>query len=326
MLGADIVGYALDPKTEKDNYVLSNLNESIIEYRADIRDKNRIIKVVKNEKPEIIFHFAAQPLVLESYKNPLETFETNTQGTVNILEAFRLSESAKLLIIVTTDKVYENRNWDWGYRENDPLGGKDPYSASKCSAEIITKSYYESFFKNSDKRVVTVRAGNVIGGGDWSENRIVPDCIKALEQNKPILIRNPGAKRPWQHVLEALSGYLLLGDKILKNEIKDDLAWNFGPCVIDGGITVESLAKEIIKSYGSGTYEIKAGDCTRKEAVNLSLDISKAVHKLNWKPILDLKTTINFTIEWYKYYQCRDVKRLCETQIGDYERIWRSRN
>ena len=325
-LGANVIGYALDPKTEKDNFVLCNLNNRIKDYRADIRDTVKLFKVIKDEQPEVIFHLAAQPLVIDSYKNPLETFEINTQGTVNILEAFRLSESAKLLIVITTDKVYENMEWEWGYRENDRLGGKDPYSASKSAAEIIVRAYNESFFlKAAGKKVVTVRAGNVIGGGDWSENRIIPDCIKALENKKTIIIRNPGATRPWQYVLEPLGGYLLLGDKILKDEIETDGAWNFGPNFTNN-ITVENLVQKIIDIYKSGKYETKINADAHRETNFLSLDISKAMSRLKWKPILNFHDSVKFTVEWYNNYRDTNVKSFCLEQIEEYLRIWNSEN
>jgi CDP-glucose 4,6-dehydratase len=325
-LGASVAGYALDPKTEHDNFVLCNIKNSIREFRADIRDKEKLFNAVKEANPEIIFHLAAQPLVLESYQNPSDTFETNIQGTVNMLEAFRLAENAKLLIVITTDKVYENKEWEWGYRENDRLGGTDPYSASKSAVELVVRSYNESFYlKDAWKRVVTVRAGNVIGGGDWSENRIIPDCIKAIENNKPIILRNPGSVRPWQHVLEPLRGYLLLGEKILKNEIENDLAWNFGPD-LKQKITVEKLVQEIICLYKSGSYEVKLNPQAKKETNFLSLDIAKAISKLKWKPVLDFHESAEFTVEWYKNYRQGNVKELCLNQIDKYTGLWNSKN
>jgi len=210
-LGAKVVGYALDPVSEKGNFAKSGLADKMIDYRHDIRDFNQLHEIVEKEKPDIIFHLAAQPLVLTSFNEPLYTIQTNTLGTANVLEAFRQSNSARVLISITTDKVYRNNEWDWGYRENDRLGGKDPYSGSKAAAEMLIRAYEQSFFNTGDKYIAAVRAGNVIGGGDWSENRIVPDCIKALENDEQITIRNPNATRPWQHVLEPLGGYLYLG-------------------------------------------------------------------------------------------------------------------
>ena len=229
-----MVGVALEPKTKLDNFILTNISSFIKDIRLDIRDKKAIIELVKNEKPEIIFHLAAQPLVLESYSNPLETFETNILGTANILEAIRQTNSVKTAIFITTDKVYENKEWVWPYREDERLGGYDPYSASKGASELIISSYRNSFFNpenypEHDISIASVRAGNVIGGGDWSENRIIPDCIRALEKNIPIDIRSPKSVRPWQHVLEPLGGYLLLGAKMTLNPTAFSEAWNFGP-------------------------------------------------------------------------------------------------
>ncbi len=319
-IGAEVIGYGLDPRTKRDNYELSGIKKYIKEYRADIRDKEKLIKVVKDEKPDIIFHFAAQPLVLESYKDPLYTIETNTLGTTYILEAFKFSNTAKALIVVTTDKVYLNKEWTWGYRENDQLGGKDIYSASKAAAELIIDAYRKSFLEKENKLVASVRAGNVIGGGDWSENRIVPDCIKAIEKGSTIKVRNPEAVRPWQHVLEPLSGYLLLGEYLLKGKDSFADAWNFGP-LVDNFLSVEQLVKLIIKEYGKGNYKI-IGNGTYQEAKYLSLDISKAIRKLKWKPVLKFHETIKLTIEWYKKYKYENVFNICLSQINEFIDLW----
>ena len=211
-LGADVVGYALNPKTEKDNYVICNLSDKITHIDGDIRDYQTVLKVFSKYEPEIVFHLAAQPLVLDSYKDPLYTYSTNVMGTVNFFEAVRHTPSVKVAINITSDKCYENREWVYGYREVDQVGGKDPYSASKGASEIITSSYLRSFFnQDNTAHIAPVRAGNVIGGGDWADHRIFPDCMRALLNDKPIVIRDPEAVRPWQHVLEPLSGYLSLG-------------------------------------------------------------------------------------------------------------------
>lgn len=324
-LGSKVVGYALDPKNDKDNYVLCELKNKIKDYREDIRDFQKLTKVFEKEEPEIIFHMAAQPLVLESYENPLYTIETNTQGTANILEAFRHSKKAKILIIITTDKVYENFEWEWGYRESDQLGGRDPYSASKAASEILISSYQRSFFNEGAKKVVSVRAGNVIGGGDWSENRLIPDCVKAIENNEKIVIRNPISTRPWQHVLEPIGGYLLLGQKLLEGSILETGAWNFGP-VFSNIITVEELVSEIIKKYGKGEYEVRLNKNAPKESNFLALDISKATRKLNWQPLLNFNETLKFTIDWYKNYKLNEVSKICSDQIEEYENLWKLRN
>ena len=324
--GAYIVGYSLEPKTAKDNYVLAGLSDKINEHIADIRNKEKLFKVFKEEKPEIVFHLAAQPLVLDSYKEPLYTFETNSLGTANILEAFRLSDTAKLLIVITTDKVYENFEFKRGYKEDDRLGGKDPYSASKSAAEMIVNAYRESFFRSGeDKKVVTVRAGNVIGGGDWSDYRIIPDSIKALEENEDIVIRNPKSTRPWQHVLEPLGGYLLLASKILNGEKNLTGAWNFGP-LNGNNINVENLVKLVIASYSSGHYLLQNHITANKETNFLALDISKAINELNWKPILNINETVEYTIDWYKSYKDIDVFEFCNNQIDEYEKKWKLKN
>jgi len=325
-LGAHVSGYALDPRSEKDNFVLARLENKIDDYRYDVRDINKLNEIVTKENPEIIFHMAAQPLVLESYDNPYITIETNTHGTANILEVFRLSSSAKVLIVITTDKVYKNNEWEWGYRENDVLGGKDPYSASKAAAELLIYSYHKSYIENDNtKFIASVRAGNVIGGGDWAENRIVPDCIKAIESNKIIKIRNPLATRPWQHVLEPLSGYLSLGEKLLNEEKGYEGAWNFGP-TIENNKTVEELVVELISNYGSGTFEKTNTKNAPKEAKFLYLDISKAANKLHWKPLLNFKDTIRLTTAWYKNYNLEEVFTLCNKQIEQYEILWKLKN
>lgn len=321
-LGAKVIGYALDPLNPDDNFVKSGLADKITDYRNDIRDFKRFEEIVNTENPEIIFHLAAQPLVLKSYDDPLYTVQVNTLGTANVLEAFRQSKSARVLILVTTDKVYRNNEWVWGYRENDQLGGHDLYSGSKAAAEILIESYIQSFFSSGEKHIAVVRAGNVIGGGDWSENRIVPDCIKAIENNVPIFIRNPNAIRPWQHVLEPLGGYLFLGENLLMNNAQYNGAWNFGP-FYSNAVDVEQLVQAIIKQYGSGSYCIQSVGKVHKETNFLTLDISKALNKLNWKPLLDFDKTIELTVNWYKRYKYEDVFELCCKQIEHYETLWR---
>ena len=233
-LGANVIGYALDPYTEKDNFVLAKLEDKITDIRGDIRDKKNLKEVFDKYKPEFVFHLAAQPLVRLSYENPIETYEINVMGTINVLECIRETPETKIGIMITTDKCYENKEQIWGYRETDPLGGYDPYSSSKGAAEIAISSWRNSFFNPKDyekhkKSIASVRAGNVIGGGDWSLDRIIPDCIRALEKDEAISIRNPKAIRPWEHVLEPLNGYLLLGQKMYEEPSKYCEGWNFGP-------------------------------------------------------------------------------------------------
>ena len=299
-LGANVIGYALPPKTKKDNYVICGLDKRITHIDGDIRNYQAILNVFSKYKPEIVFHLAAQSLVLDSYKDPLYTFQANVMGTTNLLEAIRHAPSVKAAVIITSDKCYENREWVYGYREIDPVGGKDPYSASKGASEVIISSYLHSFFyQDNTANIASARAGNVIGGGDWTENRIFPDCMWALRNNKQITIRNPEAVRPWQHVLEPLSGYLTLGSLLYTYGKKYSGAWNFGS-LSKNMVTVRQLVEETIKQWGSGKYIIKQGNDNNKEAILLHLDISKAVNKLNWQPVLDFKQTVKFSIDEYK--------------------------
>ncbi|MEK6529018.1 MAG: CDP-glucose 4,6-dehydratase [Nitrospirota bacterium] len=299
-LGANVIGYALPPKTEKDNYLICDLDKKITHINGDIRDYHTLLRAFSKYEPDIVFHLAAQSLVLDSYKDPLYTFQTNVMGSVNLLEAVRHTPSVKVAINITSDKCYENREWIYGYREVDPMGGKDPYSASKGASEIITSSYLHSFFnKKGTANIASVRAGNVIGGGDWSENRIFPDCVKALINNKPIVIRNPESVRPWQHVLEPLSGYLTLGSLLYTDGTRYSGAWNFGP-FSKNMVSVRQLVEETIQQWGSGKYTIENEADNNPEANLLHLDISKAVNKLDWYPVLDFKQTIQFSIDEYR--------------------------
>ena len=318
--GAEVVGYALNPVTSNDLFPLLNIKRSIRDYRADVRDLEKLSSVISEEKPDFIFHLAAQALVLDGFKQPHYTFETNTQGTANILECHRKSDSSQVLILITTDKVYRNREWLWGYREIDELGGDDPYSASKAAAELIIRAYQKSFFPEAGKLIASVRAGNVLGGGDWAENRIVPDCIRALENDREIVIRNPSATRPWQHVLEPLSGYLKLGKELLNGKTEFSKPWNFGP-MYSNVVTVETLVKTVVNEYGGGSYKVCSNRNSPKEKHFLSLDISQARNELNWTPLMNLGATVKLTVDWYKQYQISNVQKLCENQISEYEGI-----
>ncbi len=329
-LGAQVVGVALEPKTQLDNFVLADISSFVKDIRLDIRDKKSVIDLFKKEQPEIVFHLAAQSLVLESYQNPLETFETNILGSANILEAIRLTNSVKTAVFITTDKVYENKEWIWPYREDEQLGGYDPYSSSKGAAELIIASYRKSFFnpeKYSEHRksIASVRAGNVIGGGDWAENRIIPDCIKALESDIAIEVRSPKSVRPWQHVLEPLGGYLLLGAKMMNEPTKYAEAWNFGP-EAENIINVGVLVQLIVDKYGKGEWIDKSNPNALHEAKLLALDINKAKYKLHWNPVLNIEETIEFTTVWYKNYHSENVLELCQRQIDEYTKLWKSRN
>lgn len=319
-MGARVVGYALDPYTDKDNFVLSGIGSEIIDLRGDIRNSGRLGEVFETYKPEIVFHLAAQALVRTSYEFPVETYEVNTMGTINVLEAIRTSESVRTSIFITTDKCYENQEQVWGYRENDPMGGFDPYSSSKAACEIAIASWRRSFFnpahiEDHKKSIISVRAGNVIGGGDWAADRIVPDCIRAIETGLPIEIRNPAAIRPWQHVLEALSGYLLLAKKAWFEPEKYGEAWNFGP-KMESFATVWEIAQSIIGHYGTGELRDISDVDQPHESNMLRLDISKANFKLGWEPKLGVDQAIELTVDWYKRYRKNSVHQLCLEQIN----------
>ncbi len=321
-LGANVIGYSLEPYTNKDLYVLSKLNKHIIEIIGDIRDRKKLEEVFEKYQPEYVFHLAAQPLVIESYIDPVYTFETNIMGTINILECIRKTNATKVGILVTSDKCYENKEQVWGYRENDNLGGFDPYSASKGSAEIIINSYRHSFmnindFEKHNKSIASVRAGNVIGGGDWQKNRIIPDCIKAIENNETIYLRNPLSIRPWQYVLEPLRGYLLLGEKMTNEPKKYSDCFNFAPN-LSSVINVEKLANLLVSSYGECKIEKNKNISEYYESSVLNLDISKAYFKLDWYPKLDIENTIKYTVDWYKNYKENNVYDLCVNQILKY--------
>ncbi|MGM0407844.1 MAG: CDP-glucose 4,6-dehydratase [Bacteroidota bacterium] len=324
-LKAQVTGYALEPSTNPSIYHQLGLKNKVKQYLNDIRSLKDIQRCIEETKPDIIFHLAAQPLVHESYKNPVDTMTINTLGTVNLLQAVNKSGISTNVICITSDKCYENQEWLFGYREDDKLGGYDPYSASKAAAEIMIKSFRNSYFKteNYDKhgvKLASVRAGNVIGGGDWSADRIVPDCIKNLERNEAIFVRKPLATRPWQHVLEPVGGYILLGARMF-NEKPDvnnfSCAFNFGP-LISSNQTVKMLVEGIIKNWGSGewTHDAKV---FAHEASLLNLSIDKAYHLLDWYPTWDFKTTVRNTVEWYKHrFEKGDMVKFTEKQVDEY--------
>ena len=323
-LGAKVIGYSLEPPTKPSLFEILNLKEKIVHIIGDIRDEEKLKNIFKKYKPEIVFHLAAQSLVRFSYKEPKLTYETNVMGTLNILEAIRETKSVRVVIIVTSDKCYENKEWVYGYRENDPLGGYDPYSSSKACAELVVEAYRNSFFnpKNYGKghqvALATVRAGNVIGGGDWQVDRLIPDCVKALSKGKPIKIRNPNAIRPWQHVLEPLGGYLLLAQKMWEEPTKYCEAWNFGPYEKDIA-TVKEIVEKVINLWGKGKYEVES-DTQFHEAGLLRLDISKAMIKLGWYPKWNLDIALEKTIKWYKmfYKGKEDMLRYSLQEIKSY--------
>jgi CDP-glucose 4,6-dehydratase len=318
-MGAKVFGYALPPKTIRDNFVTTDLRNKITHQDGDIVDYEKFFSFVKETEPEIIFHLAAQPLVLQSYQNPRETYRTNLIGTVNFFEIVRAISSVKVAINVTSDKCYENQNWIWGYRENDPMGGKDPYSSSKGCSELITSSYQHSFFQGEDSAAVaSARAGNVIGGGDWAEDRIVPDFFRAHSKGESLMIRNPNHTRPWQHVLEPLSGYLHLASKLWTDGKKYSGGWNFGP-FDSNHYSVEELINRSIAVLGSGSFATPLNEAKPYEAHLLKLDISKAMKILNWKPALDFQNTVSFTVAGYQAeFQGADIYTQRVNQIAEY--------
>lgn len=322
-LKAEVTGYALDPPTNPSLFKLCHIESIVKSVIADVRDGEVLHKAMSEAGPEIVIHMAAQPLVRESYRRPADTFATNVMGTVNLFEAVRRCGSVRAVINVTSDKCYENKEWIWGYRENDTLGGYDPYSSSKACAELVTSSYRNSFFNlphNTDRTVgiASVRAGNVIGGGDWAPDRLVPDCIRALLHGEEINVRYPDSVRPWQHVLEPLCGYLMLAQKLCEEKAVYSGAWNFGPDEHDVK-TVEWIVNRICKKWeGAAVYKKQAGDHPY-EAHCLKLDCSKAKEKLGWYPLWDLEAAIDRVMEWALAYRGnRDVADVCLKQIKEY--------
>lgn len=320
--GAVIKGYSLAPENENDLFNLiggNTLCESVI---ADILDAAKLAGEIQSFQPDYLFHLAAQPLVRKSYTDPIYTFQVNVNGTMHVLEALRGLTKKCLSIIVTTDKVYENLETGHAYREDDKLGGKDPYSASKAAAEIVTASYRHSFFADADYKlhqqsVATARAGNVIGGGDRAADRIIPDIIRALENGRPVEIRNPGSVRPWQHVLEPLAGYMLLASLMDRHPLSFNNSWNFGPHQADTK-TVLELASEAISSWGEGSYETPQAQQAVHEAALLSLDISKSIKELGWIPRWDSSKAISSTLDWYKEQKQGNAFDLSLTQLNEY--------
>lgn len=317
-LGASITGISLEPDTNPSLYKLSNLEQEITSYICDINSYAELSKIVRCVKPEIVFHLAAQPLVRKSYSEPLLTFSTNTLGTANLLESLRGLESTKVAIFVTTDKVYANNEWSYPYRETDTLGGHDPYSASKAASELVISSYKASFLTEQGLAIATARAGNVIGGGDWSADRLIPDAIRAWQTGKPLEIRRPESIRPWQHVLEPLAAYISLAEILwAKPELAD--SYNFGPEITDTK-TVRELV-EFARNHFPGSEVVYSEDQTGPhESGLLSLDISKAKSKLGISPNWDLQQSMDHTLNWYlSLYQGSNARDLCEQDINDYQ-------
>lgn len=300
-LGAEVVGISLAPDTQPSHWRLLDLQPNIRHYESDIRNSVDVNKIFQETNPDIVFHLAAQPLVRRSYLDPLETWSTNVMGSVNVLEACRQTKSVRAILAVTTDKCYENQEWAWGYRENDPLGGHDPYSASKAGAELVVASYRRAFFHDDEAPLLgTARAGNVIGGGDWSQDRLIPDLVRSIENRQSLEIRSPNATRPWQHVLESLSGYLLLGQKLFEGDKKYEGAWNFGPNQ-SGNRTVASVLQSLQGHWPNIKWH-QTFSPQPHEANLLYLDSAKANSQLGWQQVWSLDTTLEKTADWYRNF------------------------
>lgn len=324
VMGAKVVGVSLAPYTEDDIFVKTGLEKKVEHHEFDIRDAEKLSKLVQKIAPDVVFHLAAQPLVRLSYIEPLLTVTTNVTGTANILEAVRQTPSVKAVVVITTDKVYENKEWVYGYRESDALGGYDPYSSSKAAADIVTQAYLKSFFnpddygKTHDTLVAIARAGNVIGGGDWAADRLIPDIMRAIiKGNGRVTLRYPDAVRPWEHVLEPISGYLVLGMRLAKGDKLVSDTWNFGPGP-DSWVTVGDVTKRIIEYFGKGEMVVEPGD--KHEAHMLTLDNTKARGMLNWSNQWGIDATLLETVRWYKEVQedSDAAERITKEQILNY--------
>jgi CDP-glucose 4,6-dehydratase len=302
-LGARVIGLALPPSPATPSlYAAANVAGGMQSVLGDIRDAALVRRTFDEHRPEIVFHLAAQPLVRRSYAEPIETFHTNVLGTVHVLEAVRRCPSVRSVVVVTTDKCYENHEWPWAYRENDGLGGHDPYSSSKACAEIATAAYRRSFFAAADAaEVATARAGNVIGGGDWSTDRLVPDVLRSLAAGQPVVLRSPDAVRPWQHVLEPLRGYLLLAERLWTRPGKFAEAWNFGP-TDEACVPVRDLATRLGRLWGPSRIVCQPSADAPHEARQLTLDSSKARQRLDWRPFLTLDDALYMTVDWQRHY------------------------
>ncbi|HWR06363.1 CDP-glucose 4,6-dehydratase [Sporomusa sp.] len=318
-MGAEVTGYSLQPPTSPSMFNVCHVNRIVKSIIADIRDYQQLQSSMHASNCDIVIHMAAQPLVRDSYKNPVETYAINVMGTVHVLEAARSTRGIKAIVNVTTDKCYENKEWVWGYRENEALGGYDPYSSSKACSELVTSSYRQSFF--SDTYIATARAGNVIGGGDWAPDRLVPDCIRAFETGRPVRIRNPHSIRPWQHVLEPLHGYLALAQELYEKGAEFANSWNFGPND-DDAKPVEWIVRQLCHNYGNeAVYQIDPGPHPH-EATYLRLDCSQAKARLGWNPQWNLDQALGKVVEWFRAYykDNKDMNDVCIQQINDYMR------
>lgn len=319
-LGSNVLGYSKLPPTKINHYSLVDLENTSQSVIADIRELDKLKQVIKDYKPEIVFHLAAQSLVRPSYFDPIETYSTNVLGTINLFEAIRATDHTKVIVNITSDKCYENKEWLWGYRENEPMGGADPYSSSKACAELVTRCYQQSYFtETSQISLASARAGNVIGGGDWAEERLVPDMIRAFISKQPVAIRSPHSVRPWQHVLDPLAGYLQLAQALYEDKHRFVGGWNFGPDA-DSAKPVSYLVEKVVSLWGEqASWEIQADKKNLKEANFLRLDCSKAKTELGWYAKWDLNIALTKTIEWYKaYYLGQTMREHSLRQINEY--------
>ena len=321
--GAEVVGISLEPPTTPSLYEQAEIAKGMVSLREDIRNLEKIKSIFIEHKPEIVFHLAAQPLVRYSYHEPVETYAINVMGTLHVLEAIRECKSVRAAVMITTDKCYDNKEWEWGYRENEPMGGHDPYSSSKGCAELLIASYRDSYFSEQDysshqTAIATARAGNVIGGGDWAEDRLIPDIIRAFQNNETVQIRNPHAIRPWQHVLEPIAGYIELAERLYIDGSQWAEAWNFGPKE-DDAKSVEWIVKEMTHSWGEeAKWSIDEGEHPH-EANYLKLDCSKAHSKLKWQPRWDLGQALEKIVSWHKNIESGEsAKTHCQKQITEY--------
>ena len=325
-LGANVLGYALSPPTQPSLFEVACVADGMTSITGDVRDLEHLQAVIAEHRPEIIIHMAAQPLVRYSYEDPIETYSTNIMGTVNVLEAVRHSESVRAVVCITSDKCYEDQEWLWGYRENEPMGGRDPYSSSKGCAELVISAYRNSYFPAEEYQrhgvaLASARAGNVIGGGDWARDRLVPDIMKAVMANRPVVIRNPQAIRPWQHVLEPLNGYLCLAEQLEVCGPEFAQGWNFGPNDEDAR-PVSWVVEHLTKLWGENArWELDSAQSSH-EATYLKLDCSKAKSLLGWSPKLSLPTALEWIVEWYRgYQQNQNMRQLTEVQIARHESL-----
>lgn len=320
-LGANVVGYSLAPPTEPSLFTIANIAQGMTSIEGDIRDLAKLQAVMDEHRPEVVLHLAAQPLVRYSYKNPIETYATNVMGTANVLEAIRITGGVRAAVMITTDKCYENNEWVWGYREQDRLGGHDPYSNSKACAELVTAAYRNSYFSQGSVAIASARAGNVIGGGDWALDRLIPDMVRAFSEGQSVQIRNPNAIRPWQHVLEPISGYLSLAEHLWNDGTTYADGWNFGPNDEDAK-PVSWIVENLSKLWGDNASWQTDDGVHPHEATYLKLDCSKAKQQLGWKPQLTLFTALEWTVEVYKaHLQDADLNALMADQLERFQHL-----